>query len=75
MERELGTNIDRNEFEETILCEDGDDDLVSCLRVVVKKGQSTGVCLDQESACVVETGIGVLSEQWGLGDAEFSLDF
>ena len=45
--------IDGDEFEETVLGEDGDDDFVTCFRVVVKQGEAAGMGVYKNSGCVV----------------------
>jgi hypothetical protein len=32
-----GANIDRDKFEEAVLCEDRDNNFVACFRVMIKK--------------------------------------
>lgn len=50
--RQLGrkreTHVDGYELEQAVLCEDGDDDLVPRLAVVIKQGQPPCVGLDEQ---------------------------
>ena len=45
--------VDGDEFEQTVLGEDGDDDFVTCFRVVVKQGEAAGMGVYKDSGCVV----------------------
>ena len=64
MAHDHGTNVDRDELEETILREYRHDDLVACFGVVVKEGDSTCVGLNEELCRVVKSGRGMFSQQW-----------
>lgn len=67
--------IDRDEFKESILCQDRHYDFVACFRVVVKQGHATGVCLYKQFGCVEERCRGIFAKHRGWFHPELFLNF
>lgn len=55
------TNVNGDEFEEAVLSKNGYNDFMTCLRVVIKEGNSASVGLDKEFGGVVKGCGGVLA--------------
>jgi len=51
---ETGLYIDRYEFEQTILCEDGNNDLVTGFRIVIKQWETASMSLDKTLGSIVK---------------------
>jgi len=66
--------IDGDEFEETVLCQDRHDDLVTGFSVIIEKGETASVGLDEYFGGIVEGAAGMLLEHRRGGHTEALLD-
>ena len=66
--------IDRDKFEETILCQNGHDNLVSGFGVVIEQREAASVGLNEYFGGIVESAAGMIPEHRRSGHAKALFD-
>jgi hypothetical protein len=66
--------IDRDEFEEAILCQHGHDDLVPGFSVIIEQRKTASVGLNEYFGGIVERAAGMIPEHRRRGHAKALLD-